>query len=246
MPRARKRDDAAAVGAARERFAVLKAAIAADLSDTIAALTEVMITGQPITDWRALLQAPVPHFIVRGLIWEALVDGEGRFRFLLTDEGDAVDTVGADRVLDGVTAIRPVHPLHLDSAEADLWRALLLEAAASPPFAQLERSIHRPRNVERPFGSLLANRAAINPWHLARTLTSRGYYAEHSYRIDSAVKTIGPYSITIRHDPYSPFERSASLLRLQQITLHHGQTILPHPPAVIYSEIAADLTALLR
>ena len=246
MPRARKRDDAAAVAAARDRFASLKASISADLSDTIAALTEVMITGQPLTGWRALLQAPIPHFIVRGLIWEALIDGEARFRFLLTDEGDAVDTAGADRSLEAVTAVRPVHPIHLDAAEADLWRSLLLEAAASPPFAQLDRSVHRPLNDERPFGSLLANRAAINPWHLARTLTARGYYAERSYRIESAVKTIGPYCITIRHDPYSPFERSMSLLRLQQITLQHGQTILPHPPAVIYSEIAADLTALQR
>lgn len=246
LPRARKRDDAAAVDAARARFISLKAAVSADLNDTVAALTEVMITGQPITDWRGLLQAPVPHFIVRGLIWEALADGAPRFRFLLTDEGDAINTAGVDLSLDSIESIRPVHPLYLDDDETDAWRNLLLEAAANPPFSQLDRPIHRPINAERPFGSLLANRAAINPWHLTRTLTARGYTSDRSNRVESAVKTIGPFCITIRHDPYSSFERASPQLRVQEVTLHHGQTILPRPPAAIYSEIASDLSALTR
>ena len=245
LPRARKRDDPGAVTTARARFAALKSALHADLTDTAAALIEAMITGQPITGWRALLDAPVPHWIVRGLIWEALPEEGEHFRFLLTDEGDAVDVDGVDLSLDVVTAVRPIHPLHLAKTEADAWRILLLDAAINSPFPQLDRPIYHPRDPDQPFGSLLANRPAVNPWQLARTLSSRGYLADRGYRIDHCVKTIGPYRITIQHEPYSPFERSASRTRIQQVTLRHGQTLLPRPPAVLYSEIAADLAGLL-
>jgi hypothetical protein len=246
LPRARKKDDPDAVATARARFSALKSALSADLTDTIAGLVESMITGATITDWRVLLEAPVPHFIVRGVIWEGLRNPDEPLRFLVTDEGDPVDAAGADLDLDGVTEIRPVHPLGLTEDVADAWRNLLLEASASPAFPQLDRATYRPVNPDRPFGSLLSGRSSVNPWQLARTLTARGYLAERGYRIDHAVKLIGPFRITIRHDPYSPFDRSASSLRIQQVSLSHGETLLPRPPAVLYSEIAADLAALLR
>jgi hypothetical protein len=246
LPRARRDDDPDAVAAARARFSALKTALAADLSDTIAALTEAMITGAGITGWRALLESPVPHFVVRGVIWEALSEGREPIRFLLTDEGDPVDAAGADLDLDGVSAIRPVHPLSLSPEEADAWRNLLLEASASPAFQQLDRPVFRPIDPEHPFGSLLTGRPAISPWQLSRGLSARGYLAERSYRIDHAIRIIGPYRVLIRHDPYAPMERSSTPVRIQQLTLSHGETLLPRPPAVLYSEIAADLTALLR
>ncbi len=246
LPRARKRDDPDAVAAARARFVALKAAVSADLTDTIAGLVESMITGVTVTAWRALLAAEVPHFIVRGVVWEGLVESGDPIRFLVTDEGDPVDVAGEDLALDGVTAIRPVHPLGLAEGEADAWRSLLLEAAVSPAFPQLDRPTLRPPDPDRPFGSLLAGRAAVNRWQLARTMTARGYSVERGYRIESGVKLIGPFRITIRHDPYSPFDRSYSTLRLQQVLVCHGETPLPRVPAVLYSEIAADVAALLR
>ncbi len=246
LPRARKRDNPEAVAAARARFSALKAAVSADLTDTIAGLVESMITGVTVTEWRALLAAPVPHFIVRGVIWEGLVEPGDPIRFLVTDEGDPLDATGADLSLDGVTAIRPAHPLGLTDREADAWRSLLLEASASPAFPQLDRPTHHPPDPDHPFGSLLAGRPAVNRWQLARTMTARGYTVERGYRIDHAVKLIGPFRITIRHDPYSPFERAHASLRLQRVMVSHGETPLPRVPAVLYSEIAADVGALLR
>ena len=60
------------------------------------------------------------------------------------------------------------------------------------------------------------------------------------------MKTIGPFRVTISHDPYSPFERGAGRVSLRQIIVTKGETLLPRPPTVLYSEIAGDLAAVLR
>ncbi|MEL6342484.1 MAG: DUF4132 domain-containing protein [Myxococcota bacterium] len=255
VPGPRKADDPDAVRASRARLSTMKAALKEGLQDLHDALEEAMIVERPLADWRTLLlEHPLAWRASRGLIFEALArDGAPMWRFLLTEEGDAVDAHGEDLPLAEVSGVRVVHPGRMTADERDGWRDLLDEADATPPFDQLDRPMALPGDGPRPLADALAVLPAMATPRLAHGLASRGYLADNAAAayglIERSLKFFGPYLVVLSHEGYpaNPYHWSRQRrLRLTGIEVRRGKSVVPAArlPAPVFSEIISPLQTL--
>ena len=211
-----------------------------------------MILGRPLAEGMGALRAPLAYRASRGLVLEALGGGgEPLWRFVLSDELDALDVDGRRLPLAAAGA-RVVHPIALSEDERAAWQGLLDEAGVLPPFAQLDRPVHHRLEGPAPLARALGVIPPLGAARIARGLPARGYLPDTvggRGLVERSMRFLGPYLIIVTHEPFStnPYNwRDRRTHRLTGVEVRRGRTAVPSErlwPAV-YSEIVAGLRSL--
>ncbi|MCP4658303.1 MAG: DUF4132 domain-containing protein, partial [bacterium] len=271
LPKPGKKDDAELAAAARERWNVLKKLLRQVLKIQVPRLEQAMVTGRRWSrdDFEALLLGqPLMRHLVPRLLWGTYDGNVLRAAFRVTTEGDLagqdddVFVLGADRRI-GIP-----HPLELDREWKDAWRAVWDDYEILPPFAQLDRPVHRLE--EGHAGDLAIERFAgirLRALSLIGVLEGRGWIRgefdqnracfSHAKPFPSAdVTAITLYDVGIDLE----FWRDENERGIERCVFVRGQTeVVPawdrpeweelearvlrlgEVPLIVYSEVTADL-----
>lgn len=182
--RKRKSDDADQFTAAKARWAEARKAgkSKGQSSDPAAELREALGSGRSVT--AAELEAMRGHSGFDRTLWEPL--GEGA-RVAILDQA-FVDAAGEPAQLDADARYRLTHPVRLEGAQLEAWRARLGEPE------QLARPIHRPSSPSSTCGVPVdTDWAKTQNKTIVRLLKARGYRRhEDNGHADYAITLLAP------------------------------------------------------
>lgn len=178
LPAPNSKDDAEKAAETKKEFTVLRKQLTDVASIQTTRLERAMVTGRV---WSAgdhaayVARHPVLNALVRPLVWR-LTEADGTERLVrVTDDREYV-TVDEDPVEPGAGAtIALAHPLTIDEADKDAWRAHLLDYELTSPVEQLDRAVFGlPEGQDGPSLAGLPT-GRIGPGALSTTLERAGW-----------------------------------------------------------------------
>lgn len=178
LPAPNGKDDADVAAEAKKEFTVLRKQLTDVASIQTTRLERAMVTGRV---WSAadhaayVLRHPVLSSLVRPLVWR-LTEADGTQRLVRVTEDREYVAVDEDPVEpgDGAT-IALAHPLTIDEAGKDAWRAHLLDHELTSPVEQLDRAVFGlPEGQSGPSLAGLPT-GRIGPGSLSTTLERAGW-----------------------------------------------------------------------
>lgn len=178
LPAPNSKDDAEKAAETKKEFTVLRKQLTDVASIQTTRLERAMVTGRV---WSAgdhaayVARHPVLNALVRPLVWR-LTEADGTERLVrVTDDREYV-TVDEDPVEPGAGAtIALAHPLTIDEADKDAWRAHLLDYELTSPVEQLDRAVFGlPEGQSGPSLAGLPT-GRIGPGALSTTLERAGW-----------------------------------------------------------------------
>lgn len=178
LPAPNSKDDAEKAAGTKKEFTVLRKQLTDVASIQTTRLERAMVTGRV---WSAgdhaayVLRHPVLNSLVRPLVWR-LTEADGTELLVRVTEDREYVTVEEDPVEPGAGAtIALAHPLTIDEADKDAWRAHLLDYELTSPVEQLDRAVFGlPEGQSGPsLAGLPAGR--IGPGSLSSTLERAGW-----------------------------------------------------------------------
>ncbi len=245
LPKPTATDDPELAAAAAKRFTALKKDARAAAGDQLDRLRTALRHQRRWTTGdhrRHLVDHPLMVHVTRRLVWGVYPDADPATApsatFRVAEDRTYADATDTRTDLPEDAMIGLVHPLQLDPAALEAWRAVFADYAIVQPFPQLARS-SEPIDPAALSGTGLAltTRGALG-------LTRHGWQRGGTY--DGGVETdmsypYGAVTVTIGLDPGIASGDPEALGEQQIVTsvsVHPSDTALP---PVLLAELAADL-----
>lgn len=269
LPKPGAKDDASKAEAAIAEWKRLKKQIKDVASLQSSRLEQSMTSGRR---WRSadfetyLVRHPLLRHLVRQLIWAAYADDGSRIAaFRITDESDYADVRDATLPLAGGVSVGIVHPLELTVEEKSAWGEAASDYEIVAPFPQLGRPVYSLQPGEENDDALkrfhgLKLDAPTMVFTLDRFGWMRGaaldggHFDEHAKPFPAANVTA---VIQYEETAYLGFIDPGAILTIARCQFFEGmrklsgynvrpENPLPlrHLPAIVISEVIADLQAL--
>jgi hypothetical protein len=207
LPKPAKSDDEALAAAAQKRFAGLKKDVRAIAADQIARLERAMVNRRrwSAADLRRYFVAhPVLWHLTRRLVWATFdADGAVLTTFRAAEDRSFADSADTGFVLADDDSVGVAHPVQLAGSVA-IWSEVFADYEILQPFPQLDRTVHRLTDAERP-AVVLTRVAGIDvPTGRVLALERLGWSRRGTYNditIDRLTKVVGGQEIVLSLDP---------------------------------------------
>jgi hypothetical protein len=146
LPKPTSKDDAARATEARQAWKIAKGQIQQTARSLAARFEAAMVSGET---WSAtefndnFRHHPLARHVVRRLLWTNAAPDGGATTYFRVAEDDTLansDDAPIELANTGI-AVRPVHPLDLESSLLETWQRLFAEYQIVSPFPQLDRQV---------------------------------------------------------------------------------------------------------
>lgn len=179
FPKPRKDDDPTRHAAAKKAFGAAKKLVNQTVRAQSARFYDAMCAGQrwDADTWTTSLSGhPIVGRLVERLVWVALRDGERVGAFRPLPDGSLTDVDDEPYVLDASSEVALAHRALLGGAQAERWRAHLVDYEVPSLFPQLETEPLELSPAQRDATAYRALEGHLLPaFTLRNELTGRGY-----------------------------------------------------------------------
>ncbi|QLY32109.1 DUF4132 domain-containing protein [Nocardia huaxiensis] len=157
LPKPGVKDDAVMAGAAHREFTVLRKEVKSTAAEQLTRFEAAMVRQRRWTAERfrsRIVDHPVLWQLARRLVWVACdADGKADSAFRIAEDRSLAAVDDRPFTLDDTATVGIAHPIQLgDTLPA--WAELFADYQILQPFPQLERSVHRLSEAERPVEAL--------------------------------------------------------------------------------------------
>ncbi len=191
-----------------------------------------------VARWRTLYtQHPVLRAAAQGVVFEAHGEGsQGYFTVLLG--GNLVNADGSAFELSDGAEVGVPHPVDMDAAQVDAWRAWLQQASLAQPIEQLERPVYAVEGLKDGFKAFLEPLGHFEaPRDLRRAMKAMGLSQQHvEALVYEGAGQIGGHRVLVSHDAYS-----INFMEMRESLFIKSVELSEDAPARVYSETASML-----